>query len=92
MNDQLLPLTPYEPARCCLRLQGRVTADWTDWLTGAEMTFSGEGALTITILCGIVRDQAALFGLLSFVRDLGVVLLAVEIIGISEKSQGKCNE
>lgn len=92
MNEQPLPLTPYEPVRCCLRLQGRITAGWSDWLAGAETTFSGEGPLTITTLCGTVRDQAGLFGLLSFVRDLGVVLLAVEIIRIPANNRGKCNE
>ena len=92
MNEQPLPLTPYEPARCRLRLQGRVTADWSDWLAGAELTFTGEGPLSITTLCGTVRDQAGLFGLLSFVRDLGVVLLSVEIIRLSAKNLGEFNE
>jgi hypothetical protein len=73
------PLSPYEAARCTLRLQGRVTADWSDWLEECEVVFGGEGAQGSTVLNGIVRDQAALFGLLSFVRDLGAVLLGVEI-------------
>jgi hypothetical protein len=34
----------------------------------------------------VVRDQAALFGLLSFVRDLGVPLVSVEFL---ENSKGE---
>jgi hypothetical protein len=60
----------------CLRLQGRVIAKWSDWLKNADLAF--EEAQTVVI--GEVRDQAALFGLLSFVRNLGVVLIAVELI------------
>jgi hypothetical protein len=70
------PLFPDQPVRYNLRLQGRLNADWADWLQEAEVTFDGSQ----TILTGTVRDQAALFGLLSFVRDLGAPLLSVEYL------------
>jgi len=70
------PLFPDQPARYNLRLQGRLSADWADWLLEATVTFDGDQ----TILAGTVRDQAALFGLLSFVRDLGTPLLLVEYL------------
>jgi hypothetical protein len=78
MNTKIL--IPHEPARYCLQLQGRLSADWSDWLTGVEVAYEGEGQIVVTTVTGTVRDQAGLFGLLSFVRDLGVPLIAVEWI------------
>lgn len=70
------PLFPDQPAQYRLRLQGRLNADWADWLPNALITFHDDQ----TVITGIVRDQAALFGLLSFVRDLGAPLLLVEYL------------
>jgi hypothetical protein len=69
-------LTLDQPAAYRLRLQGRVSADWSDWLTNTAVNFEGDQ----TVVTGVVRDQAALFGLLSFVRDLGVPLCLVEFL------------
>ena len=74
------PLSPHEPARYRLQLQGRLSADWSDWLTDVEIADEGDGQLAVTTITGNVRDQAGLFGLLSFVRDLGAPLIAVEWI------------
>jgi hypothetical protein len=65
-----------QPARYRLCLQGRVNADWLDWLPDVNVVFEGDQ----TFLTGTVRDQAALFGLLSFIRDLGAPLCLVEFI------------
>ena len=73
-------LTPHEPARYRLQLQGRLSANLGDWLTEAAITYDGEGPITVTTITGTVRDQAGLFGLLSSVRDLGAPLIAVEWI------------
>ena len=69
-------LTLDQPAPYRLRLQGHVSANWQDWLKDPAVNFEGDQ----TVVTGIVRDQAALFGLLSFVRDLGVPLVSVEFI------------
>jgi hypothetical protein len=73
-------LTPDMPAQYRLRLQGRVSAEWADWLNDAVVSFEGEGPGAMTFVTGTVRDQSALFGLLTFVRDLGVPLISVEAI------------
>jgi hypothetical protein len=65
-----------QPALYRVCLQGHVTAKWDDWLQNTVVTFEDRQ----TTLKGEVRDQAALFGLLSFVRNLGVVLIVVELI------------
>lgn len=74
------PLTPHEPAHYRLQLQGRLSADWRDWLNDIEVAYEGDGQVVVTTITGTVRDQAGLFGLLSFVRDLGAPLIAVEWI------------
>jgi hypothetical protein len=58
-----------------IRLQGELDASWSDWLGGLQLMWDGQGN---TLLCGYVVDQAALHGVLTRVRDLGVRLLAVE--------------
>ena len=79
------PLSPDQPARYRLRLQGRISADWADWLLEAAATFDGDQ----TYITGTVRDQAALFGLLSFVRDLGASLLLVEYLSDFTSQEGE---
>jgi hypothetical protein len=76
-------LTRDQPATYRFRLQGRISADLSDWLSGAVVSFEQDQ----TILTGQVRDQAALFGLLSFVRDLGVPLVSVEFIPASKENK-----
>ena len=71
------PLTQHEPARYRLQLQGSLSVDWSDWLTDIEIEHEGDGQIVVTAVAGMVRDQAGLFGLLSYVRDLGVPLIAL---------------
>ena len=75
-------LTLDQPATYRIRLQGRISADLSDWLIEAVVSFE-DGQ---TIVMGKVCDQAALFGLLSFVRDLGVPLLSVEFLSTSKEN------
>lgn len=78
-------LTLDQPAPYRLCLQGRVSAGWHDWLKDSAVEHNEDDQ---TVVTGIVRDQAALFGLLSFVRDLGVPLVSVEYI----RKKGENNE
>ena len=57
-----------------IRLRGHLGPEWSEWLDGFAITNEGNGE---TVLSGSVADQAALFGLLARVRDLGLPLLAV---------------
>jgi hypothetical protein len=69
------------PARYQIKVQGRVEADWSDYLS--ELTLQhlrqANGG-TITVLSGTVCDQASLHGLLNHIRDLGLPLLLVEFV------------
>jgi len=79
MNNHAAPL-PEWPVRYRLRLQGRITYDWSDWMSDLTVQFEGEGSSSQTMVTGMVRDQPALFGLLSFLRNLGVWLISMEIV------------
>ncbi len=60
-----------------IRLQGHLGCQWTDWFGGLTITLEENGD---TLLTGPVVDQAALYGLLRKVRDLGMPLLSVNRI------------
>ena len=57
-----------------IRLKGHLGPQWADWFGGLTITLEDNGE---TLLTGPVIDQAALFGLLKKVRDLGLPLLSV---------------
>ena len=57
-----------------IRLKGHLGRQWTDWFEGLTLTLEDNGE---TLLTGPVVDQAALYGLLRKVRDLGMPLLSV---------------
>ena len=64
----------YEPGRYEIRLKGHLDARWVERFAGLSFTHASDGT---TILAGPVVDQAALYGLLRKVRDLGLPLLSV---------------
>lgn len=57
-----------------IRINGYVDPKWSEWFAGLTITHDPKGE---TVLAGPVRDQAALFGILTKVYDLGLVLVAV---------------
>jgi hypothetical protein len=70
--------TPAEsPAYYELRVQGVLDARWSAWFEGLQVSSDQAGETTIA---GPVADQAALHGLLTKIRDLGLPLLSVRRI------------
>ena len=63
-----------------IRVEGHLTADWSDWFEGLTVCQDKNGE---TVLSGPL-DQAALHGVLAKVRDLGLTLVAV-----NQKMQGE---
>ena len=61
-----------------IRIKGHIAPHWSDWFAGLTITQPDDE----TILTGKVDDQAALFGLLARVRDLGLSLLSVNSVEI----------
>src|SRR5918998_4078046 len=64
----------YEPRFYIIRLKGHLDARWATSFEGLSLTHDSDGT---TILAGPVVDQAALYGLLRQVRDLGLPLVSV---------------
>jgi hypothetical protein len=57
-----------------IRLKGHLDPIYEEWFNGFSMTLHPDGE---TILNGQVADQAALYGALLRIRDLGIPLLSV---------------
>jgi hypothetical protein len=63
------------PARYRIRIRGHLDPGWSTWFDSLTVTQADDGT---TELAGPLADQAALFGLLARLRDLGATLLQVE--------------
>jgi hypothetical protein len=74
----------HEPGWYEFRLKGHLDDRWAAWFEGLTITREDSGN---TLLRGLVVDQAALYGLLRQVRDLGLPLLSVVHVG-SEQANG----
>ena len=57
-----------------IRIKGHIDKDWAEWLENFSITHLADGD---TILTGTVADQAALYGLIAKLRDLGIKLLSI---------------
>jgi hypothetical protein len=65
---------PGEPMVYQIRIKGHLGPHWSDWFEGLTITLEANGD---TLLTGPVVDQAALYGVLRKVRDVGLPLLSV---------------
>ena len=74
-HDEHHPTTDSgESAVYQIRIKGQLGAQWGAWFSGMTITQTANGE---TLITGLVADQAALYGLLRKVRDLGLPLLSV---------------
>ena len=64
----------YQLGHYQIRIKGHLDEQWADWFGGLTITLEEDG---YTLLTGPLVDQAALFGLLRKVSDLGMPLLSV---------------
>ena len=65
-----------QPVFYRIQIKGHLGEQWMGWFEGLTITLEEDGN---TLLQGPVIDQAALYGLLRKVRDLGMPLLAVNL-------------
>jgi hypothetical protein len=63
------------PAHYRIRIRGHLDPAWSAWFDSLTVAQADDGT---TELAGPLADQAALFGLLARLRDLGATLLLVE--------------
>ena len=64
-----------------IRIKGHLGREWADWFEGLTLTALDNGE---TLLTGPVVDQAALYGLLRKVRDVGMPLISVIEVQFNE--------
>ena len=57
-----------------IRVEGHLDQTWAEWLDGFDLAHTRQEE---TVLTGEVKDQAALYGLIAKLRDLGVKLISV---------------
>jgi hypothetical protein len=61
--------------RYIIRVKGHLDTFWQEWFDNLSITHDGDGS---TLLSGHIKDQAALYGILIKLRDLGLTLLSLE--------------
>jgi hypothetical protein len=69
-----------------IRVKGHLGQGWSVWFDGLTITNVEQGE---AILTGVVVDQAALFGILLKIRDLGLPLLAVNHVKSYREDRGE---
>ena len=67
-----------QPTHYQIQVRGALDPRWSGWFDQLAITHDAEGN---TLLAGPVSDQAALYGLINRLRDLGMTLLGVTRIG-----------
>ena len=58
-----------------IRVEGHLGHSWSRWFDGMAIHHEESGD---TLLCGSLRDQAALHGVLMKIRDLGLPVVQVK--------------
>lgn len=62
---------------CQIRVKGHLSDQWAEWFGGLEIKNQPEGE---ALLSGTLPDQAALYGVLKRMRDLGLTLISVNCV------------
>ena len=72
-----------QPTYYEIRIKGHLASRWMEWFADLAMIHTASGE---TILSGPIEDQAALHGVLAKIRDLNLVLIAVNEIPCPARS------
>jgi hypothetical protein len=57
-----------------IKVTGQIDEQWSQWLGGLDIHHSEPNQ---TVLCGYLADQAALYGIITRLRDLGLQLNSI---------------
>ncbi len=74
------------PAYYEFRVHGRLSRQSAPWFEGMEIAVDEAVTPVQSIIRGYMIDQAALYGLISRIRDLGLTLISVKRIEQKEDS------
>ena len=64
-----------------IRIKGHINPQWSEWFGGLTIRHSDPDE---TLIVGLVPDQAALYGIISHLRDLGLKLTSVSSEEVQE--------
>jgi len=74
-----MSLPPFTSRVYQITVEGKIDESWSDWLGGMQLVLRKEATgMQITILTGVLTDQAALRGVLNRLWDLNLVLRSVQ--------------
>jgi hypothetical protein len=76
-DEQSSPQQLQEPKIYVIRIQGHLGSEWEEYFGGMTVRQEDNGD---TLLTGPIVDQAALYGLLSRLRDLGLCLQSINCL------------
>lgn len=62
---------------CQIQVKGHLSDQWVNWFGGLTLENRPDG---LAMLSGPLPDQAALYGVLSQMRDLGLALISVNCV------------
>jgi len=65
-----------------IRIKGEMDESWSEWFEGFNIEHPEPDE---TLLTGLVEDQAAFYGLIGKLRDLGVQLTAVNSTALPDQ-------
>lgn len=69
-----------KPAYYEFRVEGGLSEQAASWFVGMNISVEEQLSPVRTIIRGYMEDQAALYGLISRIRDLGLTLVSVNQI------------
>lgn len=67
-----------------IRFKGQINQQWSEWFGGLAISHPDDE----TLLSGLVADSAALYGIISRLRDLGLQLTSVNSEEIASSGLG----
>ncbi len=66
-----------EPAHYKIRVKGHLSEQWAGWFDGLALENLPGGYAE---LAGTLPDQPALYGVLNRIRDIGLILVSVNLV------------
>ena len=69
-----------------IKVRGRLDHNWSTWFEDMSIKVEKNNGQTITTLRGDISDQAALHGILTRIRDLGLQLILVQLVDDSAQN------
>ena len=87
LNTVMEPLPEFQlPAYYEFRVLGQLSLQSAPWFEGMDITPDESADPAQTIILGYMMDQAALYGSISRIRDLGLTLISVKRVERREDS------